>query len=193
MDPEKVDDPMEELGREHAELERVFRVLAALLDDMAAGTHVSRSELASVVDYVTVFGDLRHHDKEELLLVPVLIQHGFDWFDGPLAKMRRDHRQERYFIRVLSDLANQERPWSTEDQRRLLGVGREYIAFVQAHMALENSEILGPARERLPKEAKAQLSAEFKRFDDEHAGSTDYVAKRARLESLLQKHSHPVP
>jgi hemerythrin-like domain-containing protein len=181
---------MELLGREHAELERVFRALAALLDDLEAGTHVSRSELASVVEYVTLFGDLSHHDKEESLLVPVLIQHGFDWYDGPLARMRRDHRQERYLVRVLSDLASQEKPWSSEDQRHLLGVGREYIAFMRGHMARENADILGPAQERLSKEAKAHLSAEFRRFDAEHVASTDYAAKREQIDTLLQKHSH---
>jgi hemerythrin-like domain-containing protein len=164
-----------------------------MLDDLEAGTHVSRSELASVVDYLTLFGDLRHHDKEESLLVPVLIQHGFDWYEGPLAQMRRDHRQERYLVRVLSDLANQERHWSNEDRRHLLGVGREFIAFMRGHMARENAEILGPARERLPSEAKAHLSAEFRRFDAEHGESTDFAVKRAQIDSLLQRHSHPVP
>lgn len=178
-------DPFDHLRREHAALGRAYRVLERLLDDAEAGATVPRPALAAVVDYLTLFGDLRHHDKEESLLVPVLIQHGFDWYDGPLARLRRDHRQERYLVRVLADLVNVTAPWSREDTRRLLGVGREFIAFIHAHMHLEHTEIFGPARARLPEEVQAFLLAEFERFDVQHTASTDYVEACGRLDALV--------
>jgi len=178
-------DPLEHLGREHLLLERVFRALERVLDAIDQGSEASRTELALVVDFLTLFGDLRHHDKEESLLVPVLIANGFDWYDGPLAQMRRDHRQERYMVRVLSDLVEQDGEWSKEDRRHLVGVGREFVAFMRAHMKLENEQILAPARTRLPSEAKARLLSEFERFDAEHASSTNYAQALERMESLL--------
>jgi len=182
-------DPTEHLGREHAELLHVFRLLEGIVGDVEAGRAVPRERLALVVDYLILFGDLRHHDKEESLLVPVLVWHGFDWFEGPLARMRRDHRQERYLIRVLAELADRDRPWSSEDSRRLVGTGREFIAFMRAHLKLENEEILAPARTRLSPEAQAHLLSAFEHFDEEHERATDYVALRARLEPLLAEHA----
>jgi hemerythrin-like domain-containing protein len=185
-------DPFDHLRREHAALGRAYRLLERLLDAAEAGTTVPRPALATVVEYITLFGDLRHHDKEESLLVPVLIQHGFDWYDGPLARLRRDHRQERYLVRVLSDLSNLTAAWSREDTRCLLGVGREFISFIQAHMNLEHAEIFAPARARLPPEVQTFLLTEFERFDAQHAASTDYVAACRRLDALLALEIRPV-
>jgi hemerythrin-like domain-containing protein len=183
----KSPDPFEHIGREHAELQRVFALFERLLDRIDAGGEALRPEIALVVTYLDLFGDLRHHDKEESLLAPALIHAGFDWFEGPLARMRRDHRQERYLVRVLCDLVDQDRPWSMEDRRHLLGVGREFLAFMRTHIAFENEQILAPARARLSSEAKASLGAELRRFDDQHSQSTDYVAVRKHLEPLLAK------
>jgi hemerythrin-like domain-containing protein len=178
-------DPFEHLGREHAELERVFALLERLLDRVVAEGDAVRPPLAVVLDYLDVFGDLRHHDKEESLLVPSLIHAGFDWYEGPLARLRRDHRQERYLVRALYDVVHQDQAWSGEDARHVIGVGRELVEFMRRHIALENEQVLAPAQARLSGEAKARLGAELERFDEEHSTSTDYAAVRKRLEPLL--------
>jgi hemerythrin-like domain-containing protein len=180
-------DPFEHIGREHAELQRVFALLERLLDRVDTEGEAVRPEIALVVKYLDLFGDLRHHDKEESLLVPALVHAGFDWYEGPLARLRRDHRQERYLARVLYELVDQDRPWSMEDRRHLVGVGRELVAFMRTHIAFENEQILAPSRARLSSETKARLGAELDRFDDDHSLSTDYVAVRERMEPLLTK------
>jgi hemerythrin-like domain-containing protein len=180
-------DPFEHIGSEHAELQRIFALLERLLQRVEADGEAVRPELALVVKYLDVFADLRHHDKEESLLVPALVHAGFDWYEGPLARLRRDHRQERYLARVLDQVVHQDRPWSMEDQRHVVAVGRELVAFMRAHIAFENEQILAPSRARLSSESKAHLGAELARFDDEHSESTDYVALRKQIEPLLAK------
>jgi hemerythrin-like domain-containing protein len=179
-------DALEHLGRDHRLLERVLRRLESIVEAAEWGNDFSRSELRLVVDFMTLFGDLRHHDKEESLLVPVLVAvEGFDWNDGPLARLRRDHRQERYLLRVLSDIASQEREWSPENVRHLASIGRQFVTFIREHMRFENEAIFEPARSRLSDDVKKRLLAEFERFDEEHAQSTDFETVRRRLEPLL--------
>jgi hemerythrin-like domain-containing protein len=178
-------DPFEYLGNEHAELERVFQFFEGVLAEADSDPERARAGLEAVIDYLTLVGDLGHHDKEESLLTPVLVAHGFDWYDGPVATMRREHRQERYLVRVLTEIASQRGPWSREDVRRLRDVGTEFIRFMRHHMDLENREILAPARSSIPPAVQDQLLSELQRFDAEHASATHSDEVRDRMEKLL--------
>jgi hemerythrin-like domain-containing protein len=150
------------------------------------------------LDFFTDFGVLSHHEKEEALLMPVLLAAGFDWQEGPLASMRRDHRQEHYFLRVLTHLCGQRNGWSSEDSRHFVNVGMEFTQFLRAHMRLETREVFEPAAARLSCQVKASLLEELSQFDAQSAGSMRTAL--ARLEGLLETYgivSHgeaiPVP
>ena len=111
-------DPFEYLGREHEEVEAVLRVLDQLATRAERAELVEQSEIHAIVGYLTDCGELGHHEKEEAILAPKLIEHGFDWYDGPVAAMRREHRHEHMFLSVLGQLARQRSPSSAEDRRR---------------------------------------------------------------------------
>jgi uncharacterized alpha-E superfamily protein/hemerythrin-like domain-containing protein len=176
-------DPFENLGRDHAVVDAVLRLLDELAARAACAQAVDRSAVSAIVDFFTDFGVLGHHEKEESILMPVLLENGFDWHDGPLAAIRRDHRQEHYFIRVLDHLSAQSTPWSEEDKRHFASVGAEFSGFLRAHMRLEQCQVFEPGARRLSASAKTALLAEFARFDAQSAGGLETAA--ARLDSLL--------
>ncbi len=180
--------PFEHLGLEHAGLEKALAVFERWLSGSAEAQAASRADFETIIDYLAVFADLGHQDKEESLLTPALVEHGFDWYDGPVARMRREHRQERYLLRALSELARQRAPWSNEDVRRIRSVGRELLDFMRAHVEFENREVFGPALARLPLAVRDRLLLEFERFDAEHAASTDEAAVEARLRALAESY-----
>jgi hemerythrin-like domain-containing protein len=159
------DDPFAHLGREHATVEQVLCVVDELSAQAECGAAVAHEELLSVVNFFLDAGIAAHHEKEEALLMPMLVRCGFDWHDGALAAVRRDHRQEHYFLRVLLHLARQTEPWSPDERRHFASVAREFTQFLRDHMRREQSELFAPAAERLTAEDKATLLAEFVAFD----------------------------
>ncbi|HSU39289.1 MAG TPA: alpha-E domain-containing protein [Polyangiaceae bacterium] len=179
-------DPFEHLGREHAAIEAVLRLLDEMRARAACGQEVDRSAVRAIVDFFTDFGVLGHHEKEEQILIPALVREGFAWHDGPLASMRNDHRQEHYFLRVLTHLCGQEAAWSPEDHRRFLSVTQEFVPFLRAHMRLEQREVFEPGARLLGSEVKAALARDLCRFDAQTAGGVRAAA--LRLDSLLVKY-----
>ena len=179
-------DPFEHLGREHAAIEAVLRLLDEMRARAACGQEVDRSAVRAIVDFFTDFGVLGHHEKEEQILIPALVREGFSWHDGPLASMRNDHRQEHYFLRVLTHLCGQEAAWSAEDRRHFLGVTQEFAPFLRAHMRLEQREVFEPGARLLGSEVKAALARELCRFDAQNAGGVRAAAQR--LDGLLVKY-----
>jgi CBS domain-containing protein len=102
--------------------------------------------------------------------------------------MRSDHFQERYLLRALTQLARQHGDWSREALRRIQSVGREFVAFMRAHVEFENREVFGPALKALPEAARLTLARELERFDAERRASTDEEAVGARFEALAARY-----
>lgn len=180
------DDPFEHLGRDHAQVDAVLRVLEALVLQADNGASVDVRELQTIVAFLTDCGELGHHEKEETILTPVLVARGFDWYQGPLANMRREHRQEHYFIRVLSHLASQREKWSREEVRSFSSVAREFCHFLSSHMDHERQELFQPAARTLPTQVKSQLCKAFEELDARQGPQA--AGSRLALGSLIEKY-----
>lgn len=180
--------PFQYLGNEHRELTRVLGVLDHMVQNVAAGRSIDREELDALVDYFREVGDMSHHDKEETLLVPALVRHHMDWFDGPLAELRRDHRQERYLTRNLRHAARKNSDWSEEDKRHFVSMGRAYSDFLRAHITRENEVWFSVAAQVLPEAVQAELVSSFEKFDRELLDLADFVATRERALQLIDKY-----
>lgn len=158
-------DPFAYLGREHERAESLLGVLDEIGVQAARGAEVVRADLAAVVGLLTDFGELNHHEKEESILMPELVAGGFDWYDGPLAIMRREHQQEHYFIRALGHFASQHEAWSTETTRSFVSTVREFGHFMRSHMDHERRDLFEQASRALSGETKARLLTAFVDFD----------------------------
>lgn len=180
--------PFQYLGNEHRELTQVLEVLESMTDAVAAGVAIDRLELQALVDFFREFGDMAHHDKEETLLVPALIRHHMDWYDGPVAELRRDHRQERYLMRSLRDAARQTQQWSEEDKRHFVSIARSYSEFMREHMQKESDLWFAEAASKLPPQEQAELVRSFEKFDAELNEMPDFRAIRERARELVEKH-----
>jgi uncharacterized alpha-E superfamily protein/hemerythrin-like domain-containing protein len=181
-------DPFELLEREHHDMAGLLRVIEELSVRAERGELVDRVDLDALMGVLSDWGQLGHHEKEEDVLTPLLVAHGFDWYDGPLASMRREHRQERYLMRALGGLSSQRAPWSAEDRRHFASIAREYVNFLREHMRREERELFARARAVLPPEVKADLWVRFEQLDAElkHMASAGRV--HADAKRLLRKY-----
>ena len=180
-------DPFEHLGREHAEVEGVLSVLDELAARAERREAVEKSEIHCIVAYLTECGELVHHEKEEAILVPRLVEHGFDWYDGPVAAMRREHRHEHMYLCVLDQLARQRAPWSLEDSRRFATDARGLSHFLRSHMEHEQRDLFDQAARALPEDTKRALALAFIDFDA--LQRRDAADARDRMAVLRRKYS----
>src|SRR5690242_20556905 len=87
------------LTRGHLQIRRpldAVETYAFLLAQPGDAPAVDARHLWPTLDYLTEVLLLRHEEKEETVLLPALHHLGFPWNDGPLAGVRREHRQGRY-------------------------------------------------------------------------------------------------
>jgi hemerythrin-like domain-containing protein len=182
-------DPFDLLSEEH-------RLIAAATD--AFEGYVACVELEDAVDredlrgFVQFFGDfveLGHHDKEESILLPALVKHGFSWDDGPLAVIRKEHSQERYLLAVLSHAAHQSDEWDAEARRRFISFAREFIRFLRAHMEHEEARLFPAGRKGLSEQTSSAISRLFVEFESSQQETRSIAHARALVDSLCKRYS----
>jgi uncharacterized alpha-E superfamily protein/hemerythrin-like domain-containing protein len=186
--PPPTRDPFDQLEREHHDMAGLLRVIEELSVRAERGELVDRADLEALMGVLSDWGQLGHHEKEEDVLTPVLVAQGFDWYDGPLASMRREHRQERYLVRALGGLSAQRSPWSAEDRRHFASLAREYVNFLRQHMQHEEQDLFARARAALPPSVKAELSVRFEQLDAELKHMTSSGRVHADAKRLLRKY-----
>jgi hemerythrin-like domain-containing protein len=141
-----------------------------------------RGELVRLIGFFREFADLLHHEKEESVLLPALVDAGLRWDDGVIAEVRKDHELERQMLQSLRHCALQSTPWSLMDRQRIVDVGRRYVAFMRHHISLENERLRPLIATSLDDKAVQQLNEHLDRFDSrieatgELAQHRDYAA-----------------
>jgi len=135
------------------------------------------------------FLDGVHHEKEEAILLPYLSHHGFDWSDGPLAEIRREHRQERYLIDVLCQAATRSEAWNRDERRRIVANALALGDFQREHLCKENDQLFPAVTQRSSSSELSRLALDLFRFD---AGVDRYVAcaeLRTLAEDLIDRYA----
>lgn len=157
---------IDDLAREHRQIARVYDAFEAFVARIEQGEDVDRQDLARFVTFFREFVDLGHHEKEEGILIPALVEAGLGWDEGLIAGIRRDHDQERYLMRSLRHAAMKRDGWSTEDKRHLVSIARTLIDFGRAHVRMEDEGLFPALRSELTPDVAGEVARRLARFDE---------------------------
>jgi hemerythrin-like domain-containing protein len=171
---------VESLIGEHQVIARLADALASYAERTKGGRPPEAADLGK---FAAVFIDLAeriHHEKEESILLPILVRHGVDWNDGALPAVRREHRQEAYLIDVLRQAGERAGSWNQEDRRRIVASAEALVDFQRRHHAFESAELFPLVGSRLDSATLELLQLSLERFDAEHSALRNDALARAR-------------
>ncbi len=173
-----------QLYKEHHLMFRVLWALERFIHGVEHGAPLEAATLQRFSEFFVNFADNHHAEKEETVLLPALASHGEAWPEGPLADARREHRTERYLMRVLSQEAmRSESSLDGAERSHLLANLREFIASMSAHMRTEEDQLF-PLTAKLSAVESEALDAAAARFDDQSEKLGEFSAQRENAEAL---------
>lgn len=172
-------DALHSLAKEHRLILQTLDAFEAYVGYVEARIPVDRFDLQRFVAFFQDFAELHHHNKEEALLFPALLETGLDWNGAPLARLRSEHDQEHCLMQSLEHAALQGEAWSDEEGRHFLSIAKSFIAFERSHVRFENAEVY-PRAERLSEVTRARLTRDAERFDEA------ILPRNARLTELAE-------
>lgn len=130
--------PTDLLREEHRRILEVVAVLDRLVEIVQETGEIDRASFRQCVIFFKLFADACHHGKEEDLLFPELVAHGFSTETGPIAVMLEEHRRGRAFVRDMDEALGLLEQGGSENPDALLEGARGYSHLIRGHIGKED-------------------------------------------------------
>ncbi|HVZ19381.1 MAG TPA: hemerythrin domain-containing protein [Terriglobales bacterium] len=176
-------EPIRILREEHDNILRGLELLEACSDKLRDGCEVSPKTMEDLIEFFRLYADKTHHGKEEDLLFPAMIEHGFSREEGPIHCMLADHEHNRSLTREMIAATESYRGGDKKAGLRFAKAACEYVRALREHIQKENLVLFVMADNTLPVEDEPELLARFQEVDGKKIGA----AEIGRLLRILEK------
>jgi len=156
---------IQQMTAEHRHIETVIQFLQGAVAALEQPKSLPVGPLREAVEFLRVYADQRHHQREEALFFPLLVKRGVPPQGCPIGGLNNDHAKGRAFASALEEKISayeQQQPGAAAALRQTL---QEVIQLYRHHLWMEDAMVF-PMAERLLSEADNQeLLARFADLD----------------------------
>jgi hemerythrin-like domain-containing protein len=177
--------PTHLLKHEHRIIEQVLRALDGICLRLELGEFIPDEAFINTLDFVQIYADRFHHEKEEMHLFPALQQSGMQVEGGPLGYLKHEHQVERQLLIELGVAVMDYRNGDGEAKHRIIEKARNYSQHLLNHMRREDSILFMLAEEMLDESAKTAINFAFAKA--EHGLGEKSVEHYEELAAQLEK------
>ena len=174
------------LSDEHRILERVLTALEEAVAKMERGQTVRVGFFLDAAEFIRGFADGCHHRKEEGILFPAMMGHGFPMTSGPLAVMLGEHEQARGHARAMREAAEALGRGDRAAAELVTTSARAYATLLRQHIQKEERALFPMAESAITATKHAPLIAELEQSAREtRAACEKYVGIADALRSEM--------
>ena len=169
-----------------AEHDVILHVLDCIEKEAAlaeTGGTVRREFFSDAIAFVREFADGVHHQKEEKILFPRMVEAGVPKEGGPIGVMLYEHDEGRAHIRAMNDALPQAAAGDTKARGLLIREARGYVSLLRAHIEKENM-ILFPMADRVFDQTEKATIREA--FAEAETNDQQVTEKRRRWAEALR-------
>lgn len=156
---------IEEMSAEHRVIEKVIKSLPIAVAALDREQRLPVEKLRGVVEFLREYADQRHHQREEGIFFPLLIQLGVPPGGCPIGGLNNEHEKGRALVSTLEEAIigyEQQRPGVDETLKQTL---QDLVTLYEKHLWMED-EMVFPMGEKLIGEAnQRELQKQFAELD----------------------------
>jgi len=153
--------PIKQLQAEHRIIEKALRALQGLSSRMGQGERIDPSAFQRLFEFLTIFADQRHHQKEEKCLFPALARQGLPRDHGPIGMMLQEHCTGRALIAQMKRAAGGYVNGDPNATRHFAQAADDYVHLLSEHIAKEDNMLFRIAEGVLDSRAMQSLQNDF--------------------------------
>lgn len=158
--------PTHTLKHEHRIIEQALRGLEGICTRLELGEEVPLEAFNHLLDFVQIYADRFHHEKEELYLFPALQESGMQAEGGPLDFLKQEHHTERQLAIDLGVAITDFRHGQEQAKHRIVEIARNYSRHLLSHIRREDAILFMLAEEMLDEPAKTSLNYAFAKAEN---------------------------
>lgn len=156
---------IESLSCEHRHIETVVKSLQDAVAALDARQRLNIQKLRAVVEFLRVYADRRHHQREEGIFFPLLVRRGVPPQGCPIGGLNNEHEKGRALVSVLDEgITAYEQKLSGADHavRQTL---QEIIDLYRKHLWMEDAMVFPMAEKLISKTDDKELKEKFAALD----------------------------
>ena len=157
-------DPIDVLMDEHRTIEQALAALESYATRVG-GDGADKADLAAFVEFIRLFADNLHKQKEETILFAEMVKHGFPDRQGPIAVMLTEHDEGRRLTGIMAAVSQQPLPWTVDDRSQAATAAFGYTRLLAQHIQKEDGILYPMARTHLPAETLDRIAEQFAAID----------------------------
>src|SRR6185312_5260643 len=92
---------IQQMTVEHHYIETVIKSLRDAAAALAQCRRLNVLKLRSVVEFLQIYADLRHHQREEAMFFPVLVKRGVPPQGCPIGGLNHEHERGRALVSAM--------------------------------------------------------------------------------------------
>lgn len=153
-----------DLENDHKIVLRLTDVMESMVDKGATNT----LHFSSVINLIRNYADGYHHEKEEKIYFPYLLQKGYSEKHGPVAVMIDEHLQGRLFLKGMVDAMELYKLGNSEALDELYFNMMQYVDLLRIHIGKENNVLFIMADRSLNESDHETLLQAFEKLKTEN-------------------------
>ena len=168
-------DFIHELTHDHRVIQQVAAGMSAVAELLDSGNQVDPSVLSDLVQFLRVFADQYHHEKEEQFLFPLLATKGNVSTRRELESLEREHRSAKQLVGQLAKAAAVYVHNPAAVRYRVIDLLQQLVELYPAHIWKEDFLLFPLAQQNLSQNEQQHLKEKFEDVEremgeDVHAG-----------------------
>jgi hemerythrin-like domain-containing protein len=158
------------LMEEHRVIERVLNALERASNRLSQGEDVYLRFFTGTTVFIKGFADGCHHQKEEAILFPALVENGLSKESGPVAMMLAEHEEGRNLAQRLRQSTERYQSGNIKARDEMVLSSLEYVKLLRQHIYKEDNVVFPLADKIIPPEQQDSIAKAFERFERDEKG-----------------------
>ena len=177
----------EVLMEEHRVIERVLIALERASSRLSKGEDVYIRFFTGATVFIKNFADGCHHQKEEGILFPAMLENGLSKESGPVAVMLAEHEEGRRLTQKIRQAIERLQTHDNVARNELAQSAMGYVKLLRQHIYKEDNILFPMADKVIPIDQQQQIMDAFKLVERDQMGDDVYEKYLGLAERLEQE------
>ena len=176
--------PTYDLKGEHDAILTVLSAMKKIASDILDRKHFDLFRIAQIIEFLKTYIDRAHHDKEEEVLFPALIECNVPWIADTIQLLMDEHIIARGYMQTIErNLLYYIEGYTYTYENMALSM-LNYVALEENHIKVENLALLPLADRVLSKTKLECISVDFDHIQKREIGKFKYLEYYILLRKL---------
>jgi len=179
--------PTTDMKGEHAAITIMIEAMKALATNIRYNKVVDLQRADQIIDFLHVFTDRCHYEKEEKSLFPALQAFDIPWILKMIQQLVIEHATARSYIDELDDRLRGYRSGNKKSLESLSDCLIKYATLEEYHIKTEENIVLPMCEKLLDKKKLLTITSDFKKIQNQEVGHIKHMEYYLLLSKLYNE------